>query len=68
MLHDMGFRSEIIERQLAHQERSKTKRSYNRALYLDERRQMMQSWADWLDAIAAGGKVSPIRKAVAYAA
>jgi hypothetical protein len=42
-LHDVGFRSEIIERQLAHQERSKTKRSYNRALYLEERRQVMQN-------------------------
>jgi integrase len=48
MLHDMGFRPEIIERQLAHQERSKTKRSYNRALYLEERRHMMQSFADYL--------------------
>jgi hypothetical protein len=57
-----------IERQLAHQERSQTKRSYNRALYLEVRRQMMQSWADWLDAIADGGKVSPIRKAMAFAA
>jgi hypothetical protein len=57
MLHDMGFRSEIIERQLAHQERSKTKRRYNRALYLEERRQMMQAWADYLEATAAGGKV-----------
>jgi integrase len=67
MLHDMGFRPEIIERQLAHQERSKTKRSYNRALYLEERRQMMQAWADYLDGLAAGGKVSQIRKVAAAA-
>jgi integrase len=63
MLHDMGFRPEIIERQLAHQERSKTKRSYNRALYLEERRDMVQRWADYLDAVAAGAKVTPIRRA-----
>jgi integrase len=61
MLHDMGFRPEIIERQLAHQERSKTKRSYNRALYFEERREMMQAWADFLDATNAGRKVVPIR-------
>ncbi len=62
MLHDMGFRPEVIERQLAHQERNKTKRSYNRALYLDERQDMMQQWADTLDALRSGGKVVPIRK------
>jgi integrase len=65
MLHDMAFRPEIIERQLAHQERSKTKRSYNRATYLEERRVMVQKWADFIDAIAAGAKVTPIRKAAA---
>lgn len=63
MLHDMKFRPEIIERQLAHQERSKTKRSYNRALYLEERREMMQGWADYLDAAASGAKITPIRRA-----
>jgi integrase len=63
MLHDMGFRPEIIERQLAHQEHSKTKRSYNRALYLEERRDMMQRWSDFLDAQQAGAKVTPIRTA-----
>jgi hypothetical protein len=61
MLHDMAFRPEIIERQLAHQERSKTKRSYNRAMYVEERREMMQTWADHIDALCAGRKVVPIR-------
>jgi integrase len=63
LLHDMGFRPEVIERQLAHQERSKTKRSYNRALYLEERRDIMQQWTDFLDAAASGGKVSAFRRA-----
>ncbi len=65
MLHDMGFRPEIVERQLAHQERSKTKRSYNRAQYLEERRDMMQAWADYLDGLRAGAKVMAIKKAAA---
>jgi integrase len=65
MLHDMGFRPEIVERQLAHQERSKTARSYNRALYLDERRLMMQTYADYLDGLRAGAKVTAIKKAAA---
>jgi hypothetical protein len=62
MLHEMGFRPEIVERQLAHRERNKTKRSYNRALYIEDRRDMMQQWADTLDALCAGEKVVPIRK------
>lgn len=50
-LHEMGFRSEWIERQLAHVEENKTKAAYNHAEYLPERRAMMQAWADWIDQI-----------------
>ena len=35
-----------MERQLAHAERNKVRASYNQAEYLEERRQMMQAWAD----------------------
>jgi integrase len=62
MLHEAGFRPEIVERQLAHQERSKTKRSYNRALYLDERREMMQRWADFLEDAAEIGDKAKLTK------
>ena len=41
----------VIEAQLAHKERNEVKAAYNRALYLDERRRLMQWWADWLDAL-----------------
>jgi hypothetical protein len=34
--------------------------AYNRALRLDERRKMMQAWADYLDALAAGANVVAI--------
>jgi integrase len=50
-LHEMGFHSEWIERQLAHVEENKTKAAYNHAEYLPERRKMMQAWADWIDQI-----------------
>lgn len=56
ILNDTGFRSEIIERQLAHAERNKVRASYNQALYLEERRKMMQWWADYLDALKADDK------------
>lgn len=51
-LNEMGFRSDVIERQLAHQERNAVRAAYNRAEYLTERRAMMLRWADHLDAMA----------------
>lgn len=63
LLNEMGYRSDVIEHQLAHQERNAVRRAYNRATYLEERRVMMQQWADLLDQIKAGdGKVIPIRR------
>ena len=50
-LYEMGYRTEWIERQLAHVEDNKTKAAYNHAEYLPERRQMLQTWADWIDKI-----------------
>lgn len=49
MLNEMGYRADVIERQLAHAERNKVRASYNQAEYLEERRQMMQAWADNVD-------------------
>jgi integrase len=56
MLNEAGFRSDVIERQLAHQDRNKVRASYNHAQYMDERRVMMQVWADMIDDI---GKETP---------
>jgi integrase len=50
-LHEMGWNSQVIERQLAHAERNKVKAAYNYAEYLPERRRMMQAWADYLDGL-----------------
>jgi integrase len=50
-LNEMGFRPDVIEAQLAHQEQNAVRRAYNFAQYLDERRAMMTKWADHLDAI-----------------
>lgn len=49
ILNERGYRGDLIERQLAHRERDGTRAAYNHAKYLDERRQMMQAWADILD-------------------
>jgi integrase len=62
-LNEMGFRSDVIERQLAHQEQNAVRAAYNRAEYLAERRTMMQHWADHLDALAGENIVSLASKA-----
>ncbi len=45
----LGFRPDIIEHQLAHAVRGPLGRAYNRTTFLQERKQMMQTWADWLE-------------------
>lgn len=45
LLNEQGWRSDVIERQLAHGERNKIRACYNRAEHLPERRQMMQAWS-----------------------
>lgn len=62
ILHEQGYRHDIIELQLAHQERNEVSAAYNWATYLPERRTMMQDWADFLDAQRRGAKVTPIRE------
>ena len=52
MLNEAGFRSDLIEGQLAHGERNQVRASYNRATYMPERRAMMQAWADMIDEIS----------------
>ena len=59
-LNEMGFRSDVIERQLAHQEQNAVRAAYNRAEYLVERRAMMIHWADYLGALI-GENVVPLR-------
>lgn len=62
ILNERGFRSDVIERQLAHCERNTVRKSYNRAEYLPERQQMMQQWADMLDALRDGAQVIPLQR------
>lgn len=61
LLHEQGFHSDMIERQLAHAEQNKVKAAYNRAQHLPERRKMMQSWADYLDSLKTGAAVIPFQ-------
>ena len=51
ILNEKGFRSDVIELLLAHVEKNQVNAAYNRAEYLDERRKILQWWADHLDEI-----------------
>ncbi|MCF7994706.1 MAG: integrase arm-type DNA-binding domain-containing protein [Chromatiaceae bacterium] len=59
----LRFRPELIEHQLAHAVRDPLGRAYNRTAYLDERRAMMQAWADYLDSLKSGNNVVAIGSA-----
>ena len=62
-LNEMGWNADAIERQLAHAESNKVRAAYTHAAqYLDERKRMMQAWADYLDGLRNGAAVIPIRR------
>jgi integrase len=50
-LNEMGYRPDVIEACLAHKEADAVRAAYNRAEYMEERRALMQGWADYLDAL-----------------
>jgi integrase len=56
----LGWDREVIERHLAHVSDEELGGSYDRATLLDQRRQMIQVWADLLDDLVAGKPVIPI--------
>lgn len=48
-LNNRGYNHDWIEKQLAHGDTDKIRGTYNHATYLDQRRKMMQEWADSID-------------------
>jgi len=55
MLHEMGYRSELIEAQLAHVDQNQVRRTYNHTDYFAERAQMMQGWCGFIDKVSNNG-------------
>lgn len=51
ILHEHRFRPDLIDRQLAHVQPSMVRAAYNHAEYLTEREDMLQWWADFIDAL-----------------
>lgn len=60
-LHEMGFSSEWIERQIAHADQNRVRGTYNHADHMRNRAGMMQQWADLLDAWERGASIEPIK-------
>lgn len=61
-LNGRGFNRDWIKRQLAHGDKDEIRDTYNHATYLEQRRGMMQTWADSLDALCAGANVVAIKR------
>ena len=59
----LDFEPHVIEAQLAHSVRDANGRAYNRTTYLKQRQEMMQSWANYLDKLAAGADVVELKRA-----
>lgn len=48
-LNEHGFPPDVIEAALAHVDKNEVRRAYNRSDYLEQRRPMMQWWADFIE-------------------
>jgi len=57
MAERLGLDESVIEAQLAHSVRDSLGRAYNRTEFEDQRRNLMQTWADYLDKLRQGGTV-----------
>jgi len=59
LLNELGFNSDWIEKCLAHEDGRSSRGVYNKAEYEQQRRHMLQEWADMVDAWIAGQKRTP---------
>ena len=53
VLNELGYNRDWIERQLAHRDKDSARSAYNHASYLQDRRDMLQVWANLLDELSA---------------
>lgn len=64
ILHErLNIDPAIIEHQLAHKVPDTLGSAYNRTKFIDQRKSMMQTWADYLDSLKIGANVVSINKA-----
>jgi len=60
-LNENGWNPDVVERALSHTDRDQVRAAYNRAEYREERRRLLQHWADVIDNRVNGGNVIPGR-------
>ena len=56
LVEQLEYPAEYVEMQLAHSVSGPLGRAYNRAKYLEQRREMLQSWADYLETLRSEGE------------
>jgi len=61
--NESGFEGDVIEKALAHEERNRVRAAYHRSEYIEQRKELMQWWADLLTQLEAGAEIIPIGKA-----
>ncbi|SQA96903.1 Putative prophage CPS-53 integrase [Cedecea neteri] len=54
ILHEKGYNTAWIELQLAHVDKNTIRGTYNHAQYLEQRREMLQWYATYIDSLANG--------------
>jgi integrase len=53
-LNDNGFDKDLVEKALSHVDSNSVRAAYNRAEYLERRREMMQWWSDYIEEACLG--------------
>jgi integrase len=63
MVERLNIEPDVIEAQLAHGKTGPLGMAYDRAEFMNQRRLMMQEWADYLDTLRKGAQVIPFKAA-----
>lgn len=61
MVEKLNMHPDVIEAQLAHGKSGPLGAAYDRAEFMEQRRNMMTTWADYLDQLRDGAKIIPLR-------
>jgi hypothetical protein len=64
LLNESGrWSADAIERALAHQDKDSVRGAYHRGAHWQERVEMAQWWADYLDQLKTGNRIPPFERA-----
>ncbi len=58
-LRELGFKRQVVEKQLSHEIKNRVESAYNKAEYLEERTTLMNEWSSFIE--NANGKIIPIK-------